>query len=41
MKGIALTRQGKHGYALSIAKEISDSKPTEDDAIQLCANIYR
>ena len=41
LKGIALLRQGKHSYAIQLAKEIQASNPTEDDAIQLCAKIYR
>ena len=41
LKGIAILRQGNFEYAVQLADEIKLSKPTEDNAVQLCANIYR
>lgn len=41
LKGIAILRQGNFEYAIQLADEIKLSKPTEDNAVQLCANIYR
>ena len=41
LKGIAILRQGNFDYAIQLADEIKSSKPTEDNAVQLCANIYR
>ena len=41
LKGITLVRLGKEAYAIELANEVAASQPNDEQAVQLCANVYR
>lgn len=41
LKGITLVRLGKEAYAIELANEVAATQPSDEQAVQLCANVYR
>jgi len=41
LKGITLVRLGKPKYAIELANEVAATQPSDEQAVQLCANVYR